>query len=40
MTIPSSHRAPAGDIVTAAFDGDEKIIRARKLHRANNVRDS
>jgi hypothetical protein len=26
--------------VTAAFDGDEKIIRARKLHRANNVRDS
>jgi hypothetical protein len=30
----------AGDIVTAAFNCDEKIVRARKLHRVNNVRHS
>jgi hypothetical protein len=30
-------QGPAGDVVTAAFDSDKKIVRARKLHRPNNV---
>src|SRR5437868_11374209 len=37
MTMPSSHRAPPGDIVTAAFDRDEKIVGARKPHGTNNI---
>jgi hypothetical protein len=30
----------AGDVVSAAFDRDEKIIRARKLHGEDNIRGS
>ena len=30
-------QGPAGDVVAAAFDRDEKIVRTRKLHGANDV---
>jgi hypothetical protein len=30
-------QGPPGDIVTAAFDRDEKIVSARKLHGANDI---
>jgi hypothetical protein len=33
-------QGPAGDVVAAAFDRNEKIVRARKLHGEDDIRRS